>query len=175
MQVRPPEVDVLGADFAHSVARRSLVRPSTRPSSACSACRSHLGVGAQLQSPAARYRASSPPRARGTRRGPAALDGQSPRRKSRTPVSSSSVRGISVVDSVRGSTAVPSPARDQQVDAIDLALGRAPPDRRPLEARLWSVAKGLRHGQAADRPPERAEHLPELHGVWSTVCPETDS
>ncbi len=54
---------------------------------------------------------------------------------------------------------------DDQVDTVDLALGASSSDRRPLDSRVRPFSIVLGHSEAADRPPERAEHLPELHVV----------
>ena len=53
-------------------------------------------------------------------------------------------------------------SRDQQIHAVDLALGRAAADTRPFHGPVGTAPVDLDHLEAPDRPPEGAEDLPEL-------------
>ena len=56
---------------------------------------------------------------------------------------------------------------DDQVHAIDLAFRAAPADGGALDRAIGAVAVVGEHGQAADRPPERAEYLHRLSATYS--------
>ena len=53
-------------------------------------------------------------------------------------------------------------AGNKQVDAVHLRFRGAPANYRALQAGGVTGAPGLGHLQRSHRPPERAEHLPEL-------------